>query len=75
MSFPLVDLASPTGLVFEWGWLLVTRANFVVYVLLALVLLLGATVRVPGTKRDLERVARERAANGRAANGLDEEQP
>jgi hypothetical protein len=74
MSFPLVDLASPTVLVFEWGWLLVTRANFVVYVLLALVLLLGATVRVPGTRRDIERVAGERAANHHASDDL-EEQP
>jgi hypothetical protein len=73
MSFPLVDLASPTALVFEWGWLLVTRANFVVYVLLAVVLLLGATVRVPGTRRDLERVAGERA-NQHASDDL-EEQP
>jgi hypothetical protein len=75
MSFPLVDLASPTALVFEWGWLLVTRANFVVYALLALVLLLGATVRVPGTKRDLERVAGEHAANHYASDNFEEEQP
>jgi hypothetical protein len=65
MSVPLVDLASPTKLAFEWGWLLVTRANFVVYALLGVVLLLGAAVRVPGVKRDLERVATERVEHPR----------
>ncbi len=60
MSFPLVDLATPTQLAFHWGWLLVTRANFVVYALLVVVFLLGASLRVPGVKRDLVRARRER---------------
>ena len=60
MEYPLIDLATPTGLVFEWGWLLVTRANFVVYVLLLAVFVLGATVRLPGVKREIEAVERAR---------------
>ncbi len=58
MNVPVIDLATPTGLVFEWGWLLVTRANFVVYVLLVAVFVLGATVRLPGVKREIEAVER-----------------
>lgn len=60
MNVPVIDLATPTGLVFEWGWLLVTRANFVVYVLLLAVFVLGATVRLPGVKREIEAVERAR---------------
>jgi ABC-type transport system involved in cytochrome bd biosynthesis fused ATPase/permease subunit len=60
MNVPVIDLATPTGLVFEWGWLLVTRANFVVYVLLVAVFVLGATVRLPGVKREIEAVERAR---------------
>lgn len=58
MDYPLIDLASPTGLVVEWGWFLVTRANFAVYALLVLVFVLGATVRLPGVGREIEAVER-----------------
>jgi len=60
MGYPLVDLASPTKLAFEWGWLLVTRANFVVYALLLVVFVLGITLRLPGARRDVAKVAAER---------------
>jgi hypothetical protein len=64
MDYPLVDLASPTKLALEWGWLLVTRANFAVYVLLLVVFVLGITLRLPGARRDVERVAAERPRGG-----------
>ncbi len=70
MAYALVNLASPTKLVFEWGWLLVTRANFTVYLLLLVVFVLGVTLRVPGARRDVERVAAERASA--AEGGSDE---
>ena len=66
MNVPVIDLATPTGLVFEWGWLLVTRANFVVYVLLVAVFVLGATVRLPGVKREIEAVERARVVGEEA---------
>jgi hypothetical protein len=53
IDFPIVDLANPTKLAFEWGWLLMTRANFIVYVLAILVFVLGATVRLPGVRKDI----------------------
>lgn len=62
MTFPVVDLATPTGVVLHWGWLLVTNATFVVLLLLLLVFLLGITVREPGVRGELERVRDERAA-------------
>jgi hypothetical protein len=58
VTYPLIDLATPTSLVFEWGWLLVTRANFLVYLLLVVVFVLGATVRLPGVKREIDAVER-----------------
>jgi len=67
VTYPLIDLATPTELVFEWGWLLVTRANFVVYVLLVAVFVLGATVRLPGVKREIEAVERANAGGGEEA--------
>lgn len=57
---PVIDLDTPTQLVLDWGWLLVTRANGVVYLLLVVVFLLGATVRLPGARRELDHVAAER---------------
>lgn len=47
---PFFDLAGPTGLVYQWGWLLLTRANGVVYLLLFLVFLLGIFVPLPRSK-------------------------
>jgi len=64
MSVPLIQLATPTGLAFQWGWLLVTRANFVVYLLVVAVFIAGATIRLPGVRKDIEAVAR--AQGGRA---------
>ena len=65
VEFPLIDLASPTKLAFEWGWFLMTRANFVVYVLIVLVFVLGATVRLPGARRDIA-AAEQRNRDGGA---------
>ena len=62
MSFPSIDLNTPTHLVLHWGWLLMTSATFVVLVLLVVVFVLGVTVREPGVRRDLERIRRERLA-------------
>jgi hypothetical protein len=53
----VIDLDTPTRLAFEWGWLLVTRGNLVVFVLLVVVFVLGVTVRLPGAKADIERAA------------------
>jgi hypothetical protein len=64
VSYPLIDLASPTRLLFEWGWLLVTRANALVYFLIVVVFLLGITVRLPRTKGDLARVETENPLRG-----------
>jgi hypothetical protein len=47
---PIFDLANPTQLIFEWGWFLMTRANFVVYALLLVVFLLGILVPLPRSK-------------------------
>ena len=60
MSYPPIDLLGPTYLAIHWGWLLVTLGNFTVYVLLAVVFVIGATVRLPGARKDL---ARAKAAN------------
>jgi hypothetical protein len=57
MSFPLVNLDTPTQVALHWGWLLVTRANAVVAVLVVVVFVLGATVRVPGAQRHLVEAA------------------
>lgn len=53
---PLVDLNSPTALLLEWGWFLVTRANGIVYLLIVAVFLLGIFVRLPRAKRDIAAV-------------------
>ena len=47
---PIVDLNTPTQALLEWGWLLITRANGVVYALIVVVFLLGALVTLPGGK-------------------------
>jgi hypothetical protein len=49
---PIFDLNSPTGLALQWGWLLVTRTNAIVYILLVVVFVLGITVRLPGGRRE-----------------------
>lgn len=50
---PIVDLNTPTQLLLHWGWLLVTRANGIVYVLLVVVFLIGALVTLPGGRTEL----------------------
>lgn len=64
MDYPLIDLASPTRLLFEWGWLLVTGANALVYGLLVVVFVLGMLVPLPRARRDVAAVeeAREEEA-------------
>lgn len=74
MDFPLVDLASPTQLLLEWGWLLVTRANGLVYLMIIVVFVLGMTVRLPGARRDLSAVQAERAEGSIAGGGEPNEQ-
>lgn len=68
MNFPLIDLANPTKLVFEWGWLLLTWGNFVAYSLVLLVFVVGATVRLPGARREVADVESQRTGtSGRSA--------
>ncbi len=50
---PLIHLLSPTKLAFEFGWFLMTLANFVVCLLLIAVFLVGIFVRLPGTRRTI----------------------
>ena len=73
MTFPIVDLNTPTTLVLEWGWLLVTKATFVVFVLLVVVFVVGATVREPGMRRALARARAERDAAAGASERTEEE--
>jgi uncharacterized membrane protein len=63
VDFPIIDLNAPTDLAFEWGWLLATLANAIVLVLLVGVFVLGAVVRLPRARRDLEAVERASAAD------------
>lgn len=65
---PLLDLAGPTGLMLEWGWLLVTRANGIVYLLLVVVFALGALVPLPRARRDLARARAGMAGSGAAGS-------
>lgn len=51
-AVPIFDLANPTKLMFEWGWFLMTRANFVVYLLLLIVFIVGITVPLPRGKNE-----------------------
>lgn len=67
MTFPVIDLATPTRVAFEWGWLLVTNATFVVFVLLAVVFVIGITVREPGVRRRLAQARAERDAAAASA--------
>jgi len=68
VDFPVIDLNSPTDLAFQWGWLLATVANAIVFLLVAVVFVLGATVRLPGARRDLEAVERADALAEDAAH-------
>ena len=58
MGFPLINLDGPTHIIFQWGWYLLTWGNFVTYLLLAAVFIIGITVRLPGTKRELAQAER-----------------
>ncbi len=58
---PVVDLQNPTELLFQWGWLLVTKANAVMFALVLLVLILGATVSLP--ERGRGKKTRERSGS------------
>ena len=58
---PIFDLNSPTELLVHWGWVLVTRANGFVFVLLVVAFLLGALVSLPGERSG---PASPRAAGG-----------
>lgn len=57
---PVFDLNSPTELLLQWGWFLVTRANGIVYLLIIAVFIVGMLVRLPRTKRDIAAVAEAR---------------
>jgi hypothetical protein len=58
MSFPIIDLNTPTDLAFQWGWLLATVANAIVFLLLVAVFVLGIFVGLPRARRDIEAVER-----------------
>lgn len=47
----MIDLNTPTQLMLEWGWVLVTRANGIAFLLLLLVFVLGITVKLPEGRR------------------------
>jgi hypothetical protein len=72
MSFPIIDLNTPTDLAFQWGWLLATLANAVVFLLIAAVFVLGMVVRLPRARRDVEAVERAHVASepGRGEGSL-----
>jgi hypothetical protein len=50
---PVINLNTPTELLLQWGWFLVTRANGVVYLLVIAMFLAGMLVRLPRGKRDI----------------------
>lgn len=51
----IVDLNGPTGLLLQWGWLLFTHANGLMYLLIVVVFVLGVFVRLPGNRRKAPR--------------------
>ena len=65
---PWFDLYSPTRLFVHFGWVLVTLANGIVYVLIVGVFVLGLFVRLPRAKRDITAVERARSATPGAAD-------
>lgn len=69
---PIIDLNSPTQLLLEWGWLLVTRANGIVYIAVVVVFVLGMTIRLPRARRDVEALeAQEQARDSAPADAGD----
>ena len=58
MGFPLINLDNPTHLAIQLGWYLLTWANLVIYILLLAVFIVGITVRLPGSKRELAEMKR-----------------
>jgi hypothetical protein len=65
---PWFDLDLPTRLMFQFGWFLMTRANFVVYVLLLAVFVAGISIRLPGARAEIAEV--EAAATTGQPNSL-----
>jgi hypothetical protein len=55
----VVDRNSPTHLAFQVSWVPVTLANFIAFVLLLVVFLLGGFVRLPGARKEIAAVERE----------------
>lgn len=47
----MIDLDTPTEVLLHWGWLLVTRANGIAFLLLLAVFILGITVKLPEGRR------------------------
>jgi hypothetical protein len=66
VGFPLINLDTPTHIVIQWGWYLLTWGNFVIYLMLMAVFILGITIRLPGTKRELAQMKRPDATAVRA---------
>jgi hypothetical protein len=56
---PIVGLLSPTRLGFEVGWLLMTLANLIVYLLVLAVFVIGMFARLPGARKAIDAVERE----------------
>jgi hypothetical protein len=52
-------IVSPTHLAFRVSWVLVPLANFIAFVLLLVVCLLGGFVRLPGARKKIAAVERE----------------
>jgi hypothetical protein len=57
---PIINLFNPTHLGFQVSWVLVTLANLLVYVVMLVVFVLGATVRLPGARKQIAAVERQR---------------
>jgi len=70
---PWFDLDTPTRLMFQFGWFLMTRANFVVYLLLVVVFVAGITIRLPGVRAEIAQV--ETTAAAREADDTASEKP
>jgi hypothetical protein len=66
VGFPLINLDTPTHIVIQWGWYLLTWGNFVIYLMLMAVFALGITLRLPGAKRELAQMKRPDAPAVRA---------
>jgi hypothetical protein len=55
----IINRNSPTRLALQVSWVLVTLANFIAFVLLLVVFLLGGFVRLPGAHKEIAAVERE----------------